>query len=85
LKSEISLILTDGRLPGASGLWLAEKIRGISEVPIVLISGEVERYQTMPGFECFTHAFSKPISRQMVCRILDEYKTPGIHLKILGK
>lgn len=49
-QHHVDLILLDLRLPDGSGLDLIPRIRGISNAPIVIVSGEKDKSLKMSGF-----------------------------------
>jgi DNA-binding response OmpR family regulator len=61
-QARIRLVLTDGELPGGGGLWLARNLRKrSSQVPVVLASGFLERFDTPECRSLFTLRFTKPM------------------------
>jgi two-component system, OmpR family, response regulator len=72
LESEpVDLLLLDLRLPGENGLDLARRIRQISHLPIVILSGQSEEADRVMGLELAADDYvTKPFSpRELLARI----------------
>jgi two-component system, OmpR family, response regulator len=72
LESEpVDLLLLDLRLPGESGMDLARRVREISRVPIMILSGESDEADRVMGLELAADDYMvKPFSpRELLARI----------------
>lgn len=72
LSSEpVDLILLDLRLPGENGLELARRVRELSQVPILILSGQSEEADRVMGLELAADDYVvKPFSpRELLARI----------------
>ena len=69
--TEISIVLTDGEMPGPNGLWLAERIKNVSpNVPIILLTGNPALYLEAKNRELFAEVVEKPLAPPTLKRIL---------------
>jgi DNA-binding response OmpR family regulator len=72
LESEpIDVLLLDLRLPGEDGLALARRVRSVSSVPIIILSGRTDEADRVMGLELAADDYLvKPFSpRELVARI----------------
>ena len=72
LESEpVDVLLLDLRLPGEDGLALARRVRGMSSVPIIILSGRTDEADRVMGLELAADDYVvKPFSpRELVARI----------------
>jgi DNA-binding response OmpR family regulator len=72
LESEpVDVLLLDLRLPGEDGLALARRVRGVSSVPIIILSGRTDEADRVMGLELAADDYVvKPFSpRELVARI----------------
>jgi DNA-binding response OmpR family regulator len=72
LESEpVDVLLLDLRLPDEDGLTLARRVRGLSSVPIIILSGRTDEADRVMGLELAADDYvMKPFSpRELVARI----------------
>jgi two-component system, OmpR family, response regulator len=72
LESEpVDLLLLDLRLPGENGLDLARRVREVSKVPILILSGQSDEADRVMGLELAADDYvTKPFSpRELLARI----------------
>ncbi len=61
-KEEINLIITDGRMPNMDGVELAEAVKKhYSNIPIILITGQIENLEVIKLNGLFLKVFNKPV------------------------
>jgi DNA-binding response OmpR family regulator len=67
----ISVLLLDLRLPGEDGMTLARRVREISKIPIIILSGRSDEADRVMGLELAADDYvTKPFSpRELVARI----------------
>ena len=67
----VDLVLLDLRLPGESGMQLAARVREISAVPIMILSGQSDEADRVMGLELAADDYvTKPFStRELLARI----------------
>ena len=67
----VDLLLLDMRLPGENGLDIARRVREISRVPIVIVSGRTDEVDRVMGLELAADDYiTKPFSaRELLARI----------------
>jgi two-component system OmpR family response regulator len=67
----VDLLLIDLRLPGENGLELARRVRAISQVPILILSGKSDEADRVSGLELAADDYvTKPFSpRELLARI----------------
>ena len=67
----VDLLLIDLRLPGENGMDLARRVRGLSKVPIVILSGQADEADRVMGLELAADDYvTKPFSpRELLARI----------------
>jgi DNA-binding response OmpR family regulator len=67
----VDLLLLDLRLPGENGLELARRVREISQVPILILSGQSDEADRVMGLELAADDYvTKPFSpRELLARI----------------
>lgn len=67
----IDLLLLDLRLPGENGLDIARRVRELSRVPIVIVSGRTDEADRVMGLELVADDYvTKPFSpRELVARM----------------
>lgn len=67
----VDLLLLDLRLPGENGFELARKVREISQVPILILSGQSDEADRVMGLELAADDYvTKPFSpRELLARI----------------
>ena len=67
----VDLLLLDLRLPGENGLELARRVREISRVPILILSGQSDEADRVMGLELAADDYvTKPFSpRELLARI----------------
>jgi two-component system, OmpR family, response regulator len=70
-REPVDLLLLDLRLPGESGMELARKVREISKVPILILSGQSDEADRVMGLELAADDYMvKPFSpRELLARI----------------
>ena len=70
-STPVDLILLDMRLPGENGLDIARRVREISRVPIVILSGRTDEVDRVMGLELAADDYvTKPFSsRELLARI----------------
>ena len=70
------LVLTDGDMPEGNGVWLAREIRCLEfgqKVPLILISGDAEKYRNSSDAFLFTEVLEKPLIGREFGRLLKQY------------
>jgi len=85
LSKAWSLILLDVMLPGKDGVTLCRELRGVSAVPVIMLSARVEEVDRLIGLECGADDYvCKPYSpREVVARVKAQLRrtqmltTPG--------
>jgi two-component system, OmpR family, response regulator len=67
----VDLLLLDLRLPGENGMDLARRVREISQVPIIILSGQSDEADRVMGLELAADDYlTKPFSpRELLARI----------------
>lgn len=61
-EDDASLVLLDIGLPGDDGLTLARRLRAVSEVGIILVTGRSERSEVLAGFDAGADDYvTKPV------------------------
>jgi DNA-binding response OmpR family regulator len=67
----VDLLMLDLRLPGESGLELATRVRDMSKVPILILSGQADEADRVMGLELAADDYvTKPFSpRELLARI----------------
>jgi len=70
-QDPVDLVLLDLRLPGESGLQLAGRVREMSKVPILILSGQSDEADRVMGLELAADDYvTKPFSpRELLARI----------------
>jgi len=70
-QEAIDVVLLDLRLPGEDGLTLARRVRELSKVPIIILSGRADEADRVMGLELGADDYvTKPFSpRELVARI----------------
>jgi two-component system, OmpR family, response regulator len=70
-REPVDLLLIDLRLPGENGLELARRVRAISQVPILILSGQSDEADRVMGLELAADDYvTKPFSpRELLARI----------------
>jgi two-component system phosphate regulon response regulator PhoB len=87
----VDLLLLDLRLPGENGLELARRVREISQVPILILSGQSDEADRVMGLELAADDYvTKPFSpRELILRVnrslrRGKEKTPAVEKLTLG-
>ncbi len=70
-REPVDLILLDLRMPGENGFELARRVRSMSQVPIMILSGQTEEADRVMGLELAADDYvTKPFSpRELLARI----------------
>jgi DNA-binding response OmpR family regulator len=70
-KKKFHLVLLDVMMPGIDGFEVLERIREISEVPVIMLTAKQEEVDRLKGFECGADDYVvKPFSpRELMSRI----------------
>jgi CheY-like chemotaxis protein len=75
----IDAVITDSRMPGLTGCELITRIRAMRpEMPVVVVSGNVDRSGTSTAEEPGIVRLSKPVSPDRLRRELRRLLTPGV-------
>jgi two-component system, OmpR family, response regulator len=79
--NDIKLMLCDVKLPGEDGFALAREVRGNSDVPIIMLTGQAQEIDRVLGLELGADDYlTKPFSpRELLARIkavLRRYEAP---------
>jgi len=69
---EVSVVVTDIRMPGLDGIGLAEDIRNVSDVPIVLMTAFPEDYEDSVQHIGNARLLAKPFAWSQFKEILSE-------------
>ena len=68
----IRAVVTNGKLRGETGLWLAIRIREVSPVPIILCTAEPEPYFKVRDQNLLSVILEEPFEPELLCRILHD-------------
>lgn len=61
-ENEISLIITDGKMPKMNGIDLARTVRQMdNKIPLILVTGYIYEYDQVVHEGIFSKIFDKPI------------------------
>jgi two-component system OmpR family response regulator len=88
LESEpVDLLLLDLRLPGENGLDLARRVRQISKVPILILSGQSDEADRVMGLELAADDYvTKPFSpRELLARIRALLRRAQVSAAVAGE
>ena len=70
-KQNVDLILLDVMMPGISGFEVAKQVKKIKQIPIIMVTGLIDREKIIEGFESGADEFiSKPyVKEELLLRI----------------
>ena len=71
VDEQTDVVLVDLRLPGIQGLDLIRSLRGISEVPIIIVTAQTDSHDVVAGLEAGADDYvTKPfVSKELTARI----------------
>ena len=71
-RDSIRAVVTNGKLRGETGLWLAMRIREVSTVPIILCTAEPKPYFEVRDQNILNAVLEEPFDPELLCRIIQD-------------
>jgi two-component system response regulator ResD len=83
LKSNYSLILLDLDLPGTNGITICKKIKQVSDVPIIIFTGQNTVHEKVEGLDSGACDYiTKPVeAEELLARVRAQLRKPGQNIK----